>query len=827
MLLSHARSFVCLGALASSAPAFAHDTWIVDADGGADFTEIQAGVDVAASGDTILVRSPIGSEARYAGFVIEGKSLTVVGADDGPVPTGPVLVRGLPEDGLVILSRLDVRWNAFEHWGLPQQGTPGPGLHVEDALGRVRVQDSRIAGWRTGGALPVDVGFAALRVERCADVALRACDLQGGWGSGATGGVGAPGGAGIEALRSRLVLQACTAEGGSGWSVSSTDTGGEGGPGLIAVASRVHVSGGRMAGGRGGFAIHGGTGGAGGDGVVFAPNAQGIGVGVEAVAGEGGLGTTSDGAPGAATSGNWHAFAAPSSSLSVARLGAEGSTVRARISGVPGERAYLLVSAGTRSRRLSPRAGVLLVAEPLPNGRLDLGPVPASGVLEVDLSLDDVPDAEVGARFLQSAFVAPNGSLQLGELAFLGIVGRDARPACGGRLYVDAAALPGGDGLSWPGAYRDLAQALIAAPGCPGAPTEIWVAQGTYRPDGGTLDRTRSFAVRPGTHVYGGFAGGETQLSERDPASHPVVLTGDLFGDDLPGFGQRDDNAFNVVRAGTRIVPVDDVRLDGLTVSGGVAAAGPGDGAGVYASGDVAVVGCTLEDNHAGTGGGLFSFTGELRAVHSRFIGNSAGVGAGMAVAGFGSSPSALVHGCAFLGNEATVMGGGINAEAPLAVTSSVFHANRGGLLGGGAVLATTDVVSSATSCIASDNGSHFAQLLVGQVDYTCDDSYDPSAGGAGNLALDPGFVDPLGPDGIAGTADDDLRLAAGSPCVDAGSNDAVPLDVFDLDGDGDAGEPTPLDLSGDPRFVDDPAAPDVGQGTAPIVDMGPYERQP
>ena len=91
---------------------------------------------------------------------------------------------------------------------------------------------------------------------------------------------------------------------------------------------------------------------------------------------------------------------------------------------------------------------------------------------------------------------------------------------------------------------------------------------------------------------------------------------------------------------------------------------------------------------------------------------------------------------------------------------------------------------------------------------------------------MTPG-VDPLGPDGQVGTLDDDLRLAAGSPCVDAGDNARVPADWLDLDGDGDTSEPLPLDLDGAARFQDDPGAPDVGAGTPPLVDMGALERAP
>jgi hypothetical protein len=52
-----------------------------------------------------------------------------------------------------------------------------------------------------------------------------------------------------------------------------------------------------------------------------------------------------------------------------------------------------------------------------------------------------------------------------------------------------------------------------------------------------------------------------------------------------------------------------------------------------------------------------------------------------------------------------------------------------------------------------------------------------------------------------------------GSPCIDAGNNDAVPwLITWDLDGN--------------PRFRDDPGMPDTGIPEPPIVDMGAYEFQ-
>lgn len=51
-------------------------------------------------------------------------------------------------------------------------------------------------------------------------------------------------------------------------------------------------------------------------------------------------------------------------------------------------------------------------------------------------------------------------------------------------IYVDAGAVPGGDGLTWTTAFTNLQDALAEAQHCPDV-TEIWVAAGTYYPDEG------------------------------------------------------------------------------------------------------------------------------------------------------------------------------------------------------------------------------------------------------------------------------------------------------------------------------------------------------
>lgn len=69
-------------------------------------------------------------------------------------------------------------------------------------------------------------------------------------------------------------------------------------------------------------------------------------------------------------------------------------------------------------------------------------------------------------------------------------------------------------------------------------------------------------------------------------------------------------------------------------------------------------------------------------------------------------------------------------------------------------------------------------------IDYTCVEGLTGSLGGVGNIGSVPLFVDARGPDLIAGTLDDNLRLKKESPCINAGHVDGEPKSSgFDLDG--------------------------------------------
>jgi len=195
---------------------------------------------------------------------------------------------------------------------------------------------------------------------------------------------------------------------------------------------------------------------------------------------------------------------------------------------------------------------------------------------------------------------------------------------------------------------------------------------------------------------------------------------------------------------------------------------------------------------------------------------------------------------CAFARNSSDITGGAIGGPGGAILVNSTFVANRAGLAGGGISRAAVDIANCVFWGNQDAGGTdesaqiHLPSTFTPQVSHSCIQGGWSPASGTANIGEDPVADNPrfvltpsLGSDGLAGTDDDivgDQRLLPSSPCIDAGDNTAVPADVFDLDGDGDVGEPLPFDLAGVPRFQDDPDTPDTGNGTPPIVDMGAYE---
>lgn len=273
-------------------------------------------------------------------------------------------------------------------------------------------------------------------------------------------------------------------------------------------------------------------------------------------------------------------------------------------------------------------------------------------------------------------------------------------------LYVDASQAGAEDGLSWATAFRDLHEALALAQVQTSPVVQIWVAGGEYRPAPPGGPRAKSFVVPARVALYGGFAGYETELGQRDVQANPTILSGDLNGDDGPGFVQNDENSFHVVV----LTPQADVRLDGFTIRGGNADGleSPhrwGAGVLVLASGPL-VADCTFTSNSASHYGGAAYLSGNLSVQSSRFLGNRARTAYGGAIYSTGGSldlldcvflgnradggqggavrmSSGTLHGCRFEQNVATSDGGGLYASGTVSVVDCHFERNVGSSGGG------------------------------------------------------------------------------------------------------------------------------------------------
>ena len=246
-----------------------------------------------------------------------------------------------------------------------------------------------------------------------------------------------------------------------------------------------------------------------------------------------------------------------------------------------------------------------------------------------------------------------------------------------------------------------------------------------------------------------------------------------------------------------------------------------GSGGGMYNSGDPTVTNCTFTGNTALSdtdgGGGILNWGGSPKKVtNCNFSGNTAPTGGGI----YNMYSSLTVTNCAFTANSAQYYGGGMyNYGYPdVTVTNCTFTGNTATTHGGGMYNENLSR-PTATNCIlwGDTPDEIYSNDCVATVSYS-----DVQGGwsGTGNIDADPCFVDTTNPERSLWN----LRLGLGSPCTDAGDNNSVPADTADLDGDDNTVEPTPFDLNGFPRFIDDLCTGDTGNGTPPIVDMGAYE---
>jgi hypothetical protein len=252
------------------------------------------------------------------------------------------------------------------------------------------------------------------------------------------------------------------------------------------------------------------------------------------------------------------------------------------------------------------------------------------------------------------------------------------------RLYVNAGVAGGAStGADWANAFLELNEALGLAADSSTSPIDVWIAQGTYVPAGGVVDRSSTFFVRAGVALYGGFDGTETMLAERSPSEHDVILDGDWNQDDSALFGNTADNVFHVVTVDGAGIAT----LDGVTVRGGNS-----DGAGCVVNSD--------------RGGAVFVKSGKLIAMNVRFHANQ-----GVEGGAIKNESEIEIADCWFDNNLSSDRGGAIfnGSETVSSIQGSVFIGNQvvdQPIVGGGAIYSTRSSNPIIDDCLFLGNSA-------------------------------------------------------------------------------------------------------------------------
>ncbi|MCP4442400.1 MAG: T9SS type A sorting domain-containing protein [Aureispira sp.] len=324
----------------------------------------------------------------------------------------------------------------------------------------------------------------------------------------------------------------------------------------------------------------------------------------------------------------------------------------------------------------------------------------------------------------------------------LGAIERAMAPSI---IYVDHTAIAGlNNGTSWANAYTTLQAGIDAA----STRTSVWVVGGTYLPTANT-DRTISFEVASGVKVYGGFAGGESQLNQRDWATNPTILSGDIGAQ-----SNNSDNSYNVVRlhnADTTTV------LDGLVIEQGNANGSPypyNRGGGLSNNGmnsgnsSPTIQNCIFRWNMGTYGGAISNMSNFNGAVNATITGclfyeNTSTTGSAISNGTYrGGSNNSVITNCTFADNTGT----------------SIHNAN-----GGASITVQNSIIWDAGAPLynyANEATVQHCILVSGALPARTID------GGNNMFATDPMFVD---------AANDDYKLQGVSPAVAAGSNAYLP----------------------------------------------------
>ncbi|MDR1557932.1 MAG: T9SS type A sorting domain-containing protein [Tannerellaceae bacterium] len=288
-----------------------------------------------------------------------------------------------------------------------------------------------------------------------------------------------------------------------------------------------------------------------------------------------------------------------------------------------------------------------------------------------------------------------------------------------------------GEGTSWNNASGSIQEMIDKA----GTDDEVWVAAGTYYPtkkNNQIDERSKTFLLKNGVHLYGGFAGNEASIDKRIKSdrngngkieawefTRETVLSGNIDGvedvwtkkETSDGTNKgwywkvsgNENNCYRVVTCYSSLSI--DTRFDGFTVREGHHT-NSSEGAGIYAQGKLTIANCeisrnmsvnTSSYNFAGGGGGIYYSVGSV-------------------------GTTAMVNGCLITNNAVQAsgkshdaLGGGIYIAAGdmknCIITDNSTHSLNA--WGGGVYLSGSSSSASAYACIIYNNSCNASNLNI------------------------------------------------------------------------------------------------------------------
>ncbi len=264
----------------------------------------------------------------------------------------------------------------------------------------------------------------------------------------------------------------------------------------------------------------------------------------------------------------------------------------------------------------------------------------------------------------------------------------------------------------------------------------VWVAAGQYKPNTYPLgcpecinSRFYTFFVKVGLHLFGNFAGTETDISQRDFSGSTTVLSGDLNGDDSVNgsftefeINGNTENIYHVLTVAVISSSNLPVTIDGFTIKGGNA-----NGNDNYLINNISVT--KFE------GGGIFT-RNQLTTITNCYIyHNSAKYGAGI----FSYSQNTIINNNIIASNKANVRGGGIATDETINTISNNSIIGNSGFYDGGGIYcynSESDYINNEISGNASEydgGGISFLEGTNNIINNTISNNYAGQKGGAIN----------------------------------------------------------------------------------------------